>query len=1317
MRKERKMSKSNLLKKVISGTLAFVLVATSMPLLSNLSFNSMIVEASTGSSGGGGAGLTGGGTYDHYEVIAIYPSKLLEASSASDLTSIKNRYNNFQNYPILFRVGSDSAVDNPDTSRNTVMVYPNSSDASKLLDPSWKSGKYVNESKSYKSNDSDVSFFYKSIKDCINNPDFADPDVYIDASKNMGEKFNSKFGSGTAKKWSANNYADMHKFFRGFKKVLKDLYSIDDSKLNTLFGANGNGECKSFLVERYFSLGGKNLYSSACLATVCAAGAYKNGNDGGAVKAFFRENDAFFGKEYQGRLAGSTYQPLTGKYVNIIKAELKSIYPKITQNNKTIAAKVDNTFGTSYSFAGWGFFELTHGGTSVTCTDRAWVKSQVTYNAYLGDVTESESAEFGKNGLVTSDLVSVSSVEDYDLLGGYYKFIVDDSIQLDTPYTGAKFDLNKLSYRVTNPQGTKVLFYDKTQFTQNDSLSVGRTYALLKAYLNAKPKDLKVDNFATTYSMNELYEVTDESVISALNKAYPNYTHGENKAVVPSTKYSLVRGNRVSYGKDENTDRERLYTKLKGKWYYCPVTAETNMLIQVRADYLKKYTKDEVGKVQTMQSYLLAKRYDLQEDFVNDNLEALRTMIDAYPTTLWGAIRNRTVQSSIQDESGNVTAIDLQNVVNGYFRYNLRKSGDKHEVVPIWGSDNVKKDDWYYNKYNTQTKDTKGNIIKEVAVSGEQNKYNNSLLENNVHFGTSSGQISPLVQTLFNGNGVKNNTASNDSAPVPASSSKNMIVSSLLYHGGVVNGKYVAGKQLTKDSWLLSDSPVWSTKGELALNTRGYKATDFSKLVAKYSKTYSFVRGKNASATAPNVASWTANGLQDTYKSVLGLNTADIGKNVSTASAKSSTSSKLYDYGFARLGLGGKIIYNNSSNPASIVDVELSVGGSGGQKSAISNLMNSSVDIPLRVKWEQYFTGERKSTVKSSISSSLKVNPEVTMWYQGSSGSYGSVVTAGDYIREIPVVPYNTLSIKNDSSDPKVTGTSVALDARAKVLAGKLANEDTPVLYSGSGVTLTYDKVPSVELTSYLIDIDDSHSNLKSAWGNNYNAETAIRSMVSNAIAKGDIKSDLTVNGQKLTLKELKDCTLKAGDSKLEETWYLTVKGGEITSVKVNGEVFGAGSFSVASGKPHEIATALKEMKLLGKDNILSQVFAKGAGEKITDSGLKSWLTSSGQSKYLNDGWYYEDTSVLVVKKFKTDFALSDTTISDKLPMNLGPQTPADRNQFFSDGYTATADLATSFRIDIAGVSLSGNSSTDRVSEKKVDFIIPDVSIKDSYGV
>ena len=1313
MRRERKTSKSKLFKKLLSGTLAFAMIATSVPLLNSIT-SSDTVYASGGSDNSGGGSLSSGGAYDNYEVIAIYPSKLREASSASELKNISNRYysRDFQNYPILFRV---SYTGNPDYSRNQVMIY----DGKKT--PSFTTGsKYINQANL---SDSDVKFFYDSISNRIANKKFSDPTAVIDDDENMGTSLNNEFGLKNAKKWTANNNANKKKFFRGFSKALKKLYPNAKSGGQSISEIVAN--CNSFTVERYWGLSGsKQLYSAGAFASLCAAGDSTYGSS-----LMYREYDAIFGNYdgsgsgYRGKTAGN-WANFLNSYGKMWRVDLKSIFPSIYNKSTKkvepalVSDKLPAGCNTRHSFAGWCFFELSHGNNDVVFEDKAYVKSQVTYNAYLGDISESESSKFGKNGLVTTDLVSTSAKANYDLVDRYVKFSVDNSIQLDTPYTGARFNLNKLDYRVTNPQGSKVLFYEKDNYSQSNTLGIGRAYALRSAY--QKAKDINQNNWATTYTMeDEKYEVFDDTVISALNKKYPNANYGTFKGGLSSTSYATIKssGKYIAYGTDRGTNREKLYVKKNGTWYYCPVTAETNLLIQVRADYLKKYSKDEVGKIQTMQSYLLSKQYDLQEDFVNDSLESLRTMIDAYPTTLWGAVKNRTVQSSIQDDSGNVTAIDLQNVVNGYFKYNLRRKGTaENEVTPLYSTAHKNDGNRTYDALYAEVSLRNGSKTKNVTIAGALNAFNNTFIDSNVHFGTSSGQVSSSVKTLFNGKNVKNNTASQDSAPT-TSTTKNLTSLSLLYHGKYVNGKYVAGSKLSANSWLTGDKQLKSESVQnLAIHATGYKATDFSKLVAKYSKTYSFIRGKNASATAPNVASWKANGLQATYKSTLGLNTADVGKNVKTASAKSSTSSKLYDYGFARLGLGGKIIYNNSNNPATLTDVTV-MTGSNTPVTSISALKNSSVDIPLRVKWEQYFTGERKSTTTSTIGSTLKVNPEVTMWYQSTTGSYGSVVTAGDYIRNIPIVPYNILSVKNNSSDPKVTGTSVALDARAKTLASKLADEDTPVLYSGSGVTLTYDKVPNVELTSYMLDIADSRSNLKSTWGNKYSAETSVRTMVSNADAKADIKSDLTVNDQKLTLKELNNCSLKAGDSKLEETWYLTVKGGEITNVNVNGQNYGSGSFSAGSGKSHEIGVALREMKLIGNNNILSQVFAKGAGEKITDSGLKTWLTNNGGKKYLNKGWYYEDTSVLVVKKFKTDFSLSDTTISDKLPMNLGPQTPADRNQFFSNGYTATADLTTVFNINIVGAKLTGKSSTDRVKEKKVDFIVPDVSIKDSYGV
>lgn len=1343
MRKERKTSKSKTFKRVIAGVVT-----------STLAISSISLPAFAGSSGvSGGSGLSGGGSYNGYDVVGIFPSALTESSTASDLDNVTKRYyqTSFAKYPVLFKVGGNDKYS--DISKRTIMVTSDKA----YNKPIYSDGVgYINDvigSSAYNKLSSDkqnaIKFFRDEIRSCINKDSYL-CDESVNSKDCIGTNLNNKFGIKSSYTTDANK---RNKFILGYQETVKILYP--DKSGSTTVGeklANAMSSSGSFLVDKYFGLGGNDkLFSSAFVSSYFCQ--YSNLEHrefdsclgSGSASAGGFQNLAVNAR-VNGQPAPSSWSWLISNYPNNIKNSTRAIYPTVNGSPVKVGS-VSTPIKSSYG--GWGFYELAHsGGKDTFYADTELVKSGVTYNAYLGkDTSVSEKAKFGENGLVSSDLVSLSDIVKYDDLGRTSIFNVDKSIILDTPYADAKFNLSKLQYRVTNPQGSIILNSggntDSYPKEKKCALSLGRTKTIMPSIQSAK--DTKKNSSDSTNSYACIYKLKDpvgvsNGVSANLEKNYPSHrvngkvtkfhqnTSYDYKRLLNQGVYATLNGLKGTDGKViqdlDSGGRAKLYIYASGSWYYCPVIASTSVFVEVRADYLHTYKENDVSKPATMKPYLLAQNFSLESDFTT---KKMRTMIDAYPTTLWGAIQKRTNSTTLQDN----TKVDMYNPV--FFTEGGK--GTTTYMGFVFNDTNYKEvtSSSLSNRSGRQVRQTeRGSVLtlskpsnaiiskaKDSSGTWKQKLQVNGYL---AYFLEDVG----LAQTLFVGT---------DSIEIMAGSStvKNMVnfsgvTGNVLFKGrsagGFSNNKYTStfatslkGAGKTSDSGTPSYTPNEigtinvNSSSSVSANIAGkYKQSEFAKLVATYSSTARFTKGKQAKDLAPNVANWIS--LSNTIPFTdLGLEPSATGKFVNKTKPKTTVS---MGYGYARLGKQGTYVYNNLGNPLGVADVDLSNKTT---SSAVEDFKNSSVDIPLRVKWEQYFTGERKSTTTSTIGSTLKVNPEVTMWYQSTTGSYGSVVTAGDYIRNIPIVPYNTLTVKNNSSDPKVTGTSVALDARAKTLASRLADENTPVLYSGSGVTLTYDKVPNVELTSYMLDIDDSRSNLKSAWGNKYSAETSVRTMVSNADAKADIKSDLTVNDQKLTLKELNNCSLKAGDSKLEETWHLTVKGGEVTNVRVNGQNYGSGSFSAGSGKAHEIGVALKEMKLIGDNNILSQVFAKGAGEKITDSGLKTWLTNNGGKKYLNKGWYYEDTSVLVVKKFKTDFSLSDTTISDKLPMNLGPQTPADRNQFFSNGYTATADLTTVFNINIVGAKLTGKSSTDRVKEKKVDFIVPDVSIKDSYGV
>ena len=193
---------------------------------------------------------------------------------------------------------------------------------------------------------------------------------------------------------------------------------------------------------------------------------------------------------------------------------------------------------------------------------------------------------------------------------------------------------------------------------------------------------------------------------------------------------------------------------------------------------------------------------------------------------------------------------------------------------------------------------------------------------------------------------------------------------------------------------------------------------------------------------------------------------------------------------------------------------------------------------------------------------------------------------------------------------------------------------------------------------------------------------------------------------------------------------------------------------------------ALIGMNLYDKDNKKANTVFKGFLHKPDDSqilneGAYATLLETARTKNyaglstpsyakINEGdkWYSEDTTVLVVREYISNFEVPSISISDKLPMTITGtnelNTPANKNQFFSalgKGYlylNYTLNLPVSSKANISGnvkaeftytsfpgdiidtenYSKTGDNSkldaTKKFGEQGTNYLVPNVSITDT---
>ena len=111
-----------------------------------------------------------------------------------------------------------------------------------------------------------------------------------------------------------------------------------------------------------------------------------------------------------------------------------------------------------------------------------------------------------------------------------------------------------------------------------------------------------------------------------------------------------------------------------------------------------------------------------------------------------------------------------------------------------------------------------------------------------------------------------------------------------------------------------------------------------------------------------------------------------------------------------------------------------------------------------------------------------------------------------------------------------------------------------------------------------------------------------------------------------------------------------------------------------------DVKNVLTHMKLIGTNTIIEKAFEWGTGVTLPD-GLTSTAEAvdhsfngtkySDTTKRANKMSYSEDCSVLQIRSYTANIKAtsSKSTFTEQIPINLGPATPKDKNDYFSKGY------------------------------------------------
>ena len=319
-----------------------------------------------------------------------------------------------------------------------------------------------------------------------------------------------------------------------------------------------------------------------------------------------------------------------------------------------------------------------------------------------------------------------------------------------------------------------------------------------------------------------------------------------------------------------------------------------------------------------------------------------------------------------------------------------------------------------------------------------------------------------------------------------------------------------------------------------------------------------------------------------------------------------------------------------------------------------------------------------------------------------------------------------------DTINPSVVGTSIATDQKALSLLNSMGMGATAdkaqVIHKGAGTTTSYDVTGVIRTKTYAIDIDDS--SLKSTWnsGSTYSASAINKSFLESfatANATGgytaniDAVENLMVDGNKLG-DVYQNVTITANGTS-SERYELTVRAGVVTAVN--------GKKNWKTVYP-ELVPVIEE-KLGLTPNRVFAAFASEKGDALNErvfETLSKALRENSSSIEEGKGWYSEDTTVLSLYVYTTEFDIPNMLFANKIPQEISAvselATPRDKTKFYNVGRVGHLNLDLCLKgKDSAGnvlnVKLTYNTANayptgmGYANAKKL-FVIPNVSILDT---
>lgn len=328
--------------------------------------------------------------------------------------------------------------------------------------------------------------------------------------------------------------------------------------------------------------------------------------------------------------------------------------------------------------------------------------------------------------------------------------------------------------------------------------------------------------------------------------------------------------------------------------------------------------------------------------------------------------------------------------------------------------------------------------------------------------------------------------------------------------------------------------------------------------------------------------------------------------------------------------------------------------------SALFKCYNHSV-IPSGVFSTESYSNDGYYEIAKQSENGLGLFAEVPMLYTDVNGNDAVYFVTADNKTELKPIVYHTIS--NDISiEPAVVGIN-ATDSRA---VSKGASVGVKAVFNkGSALTSSYKIGGNFRVKTYAIDVNSA--NLKSNWQiSGYSAANESKNFLESFATRtstGGYNVDLSAKEELNILNNLYsgvNQSIMASSEGTSSTEYkLTVRAGEITAI--NG-------YTNWQSKYPDLVPVVEKMKL--NHSGVFGVFASGAGDELTESNferLSKAVRENSDSISVGNGWYSEDTTVLSLYVYTTEFEIPDMLFANKIPQSVsGLGTPQNKDLFYN---------------------------------------------------